>query len=105
MRVQTTAARPEKRNLFMQAPTRGLDESCDVEQAFRPPVVSPVNGLTAPAQPGRADARATSAALPLAGLLHRIHGHRDVQIQRRADDPVLLDGVGGRVALARRGAL
>src|SRR3954464_4123958 len=80
MREHTTAARPENRNLFMPLATRALHESC-------------------------VPATALSGRLPLPGLLGRIHGHGDVEIQRGADDAVLLDGVGGRVALARRGAL
>src|SRR4051812_25837066 len=80
MREQTTAARPENRNLFMQAATRTLCESC-----------VPASRLSDP--------------LPLPGLLDRVDRDRDIQIQRGADDAVLLDGVGGRVALARRGAL
>src|SRR3954449_5340776 len=46
--------------------------------------------------------RRTSA---LAGLLGRVDRDRDREVERGADDAGLLDGVGGRIALARRGAL
>src|SRR3954468_3767908 len=46
-----------------------------------------------------------SGLLPLARLLRRIHRNRNAQVERGPDDPGLLHGVRGRVALARRGAL
>src|SRR5262249_21189639 len=44
-------------------------------------------------------------ALTLARLLLRVDRDREVEVKGSPDDPVLLDRVRGRIALARRGAL
>src|SRR3954470_2146745 len=81
MREQTTAALAEGRKDFMIYETRGAQWSCAL------------HGLC------------QAVDLPLARLFARIHRYRNAQVERGADDPGLLHGVRGRVALARRGAL
>src|SRR5262245_26343330 len=71
------------------SPTHGLCFGCG--EAF------PAGPLARPPVRGR-----TSA---LARLLDRVDRHGRVEIERRADDAVLLDGVGRRIALAGRCAL
>src|SRR3954466_12714807 len=51
------------------------------------------------------DVRRRTLRSALAGLLDRVDRDRDREVERRADDAVLLDGVRRRVALAGRGAL
>src|SRR3954449_230306 len=48
---------------------------------------------------------ARAARLTLARRLARIERHRDRQVERGPQDAVLLGGMGGGIALARRGAL
>src|SRR4051812_2231231 len=91
MREQTIAARPEKRSFFMHLATPAPQESCGAARCL--------------SVHSRCAGKPRNLWLAFAGLLGGVHRHRDAEIQRGADDPGLLDGVGGRIALARRGAL
>src|SRR4051794_818558 len=106
MSAVATAARPEKEILFIRVATQPLKWSCGLKQGFRPPVVFPATPRLRPGH-GRRVRRPCDVygCLALARLLLGIDRNRDLEIQGGADDPVLLDRVGGRVALARRRAL
>src|SRR4051812_22208432 len=62
-------------------------------------------GRAGPERPPPARGPAVSGRLSLAGFLGRVDRHPHARVERGPDDPVLLERVGGRVALARARAL